>query len=328
MPSLLIIKPSSLGDIVHGLLVAQSIREQLAGAQVHWIARDLFAPLVRQCTAVDVVHEFRRNDGLLGFAACMRSVRAQKFDYVLDFQGLLRTGLMTWLARGQNKFGRSDSRELAGTFYQKRAPLPPKGTHSHAVDILVRFNSLLGIEERPAASLTFRPAAAYNPSLEQYASFRGAFVLFPSTRRPGKRWDGFAELTNLVLQHEPGARVVWAGDEPAEGRPGWSPARFLNLTGRTSLDALPDVLRPAGLVLGNDSGPMHLAAAMGRPVVALFGPTDPDRFGPYPPASPNNRVIRAPLADLRKLTAREVFETVRALPAWTEIATAARPSRR
>lgn len=327
MPNILVIKPSSLGDIVHGLLVAQSIREQLAGARIHWIARDLFAPLVRQCTTVDVVHEFRRHDGLVGFVALMREVRRHTFDHILDFQGLLRTGLMARCARGADRIGRTDSREMAGLFYARRAPLPLRGVESHAVDILARFNGLLGIEERPAASLVFRPSAAFNPSLETYAAFRNALVLFPATRRAGKRWEGFPELTTLVLQHEPGARVVWAGDEVIEGRAGWSASRFLNLTGRTSLDALPDVVRPAALVVGNDSGPMHLAAAMGRPVVALFGPTDPVRYGPYPPAAPSNRVIRAPLADLRKLTAREVFDTLRGLPAWADVA-AGRPPRR
>src|ERR1700689_4235012 len=95
MTELLIIKPSSLGDIVQGLQVATSLKAQREHLRISWIVREMFAPLVRACEAVDRVYVFERTAGAKGFLQLMREVRKTKFDYVFDLQGLLRTGLMT-----------------------------------------------------------------------------------------------------------------------------------------------------------------------------------------------------------------------------------------
>src|SRR5687767_6574430 len=109
MPQVLIIKPSSLGDIVHGLQVATSIKAQVDDVRISWIIRDIYAPIVRACAAVDHVYVFERKGGAKGFLKLVREVRKTKFDYALDFQGLLRTGLMTSRVRAENKVGRSDA---------------------------------------------------------------------------------------------------------------------------------------------------------------------------------------------------------------------------
>jgi heptosyltransferase-1 len=127
MIQLLIIKPSSLGDIVHGLQVAASLKEQVPDLRISWIVRDIFAPLVKSCEAVDQVFVFRRMAGTKGFFELMRDVRKLKFDWVFDFQGLLRTGLMTWRTLADHKVGRTDAREGARFFYDRQVPLPPGG---------------------------------------------------------------------------------------------------------------------------------------------------------------------------------------------------------
>ena len=136
MLELLIIKPSSLGDIVHGLQVATSLKEQVPKLRISWIVREIFAPLVRACEAVDQVYVFERSGGTKAFVRLVREVRRTKFDYVFDFQGLLRTGLMTARCLAKHKVGRSDAREGAGIFYKQKVPLPPEGRRSHAIDIL------------------------------------------------------------------------------------------------------------------------------------------------------------------------------------------------
>src|ERR1700749_4712527 len=108
MPEMLIIKPSALRDIVHGLQVAASIKAQRPEWRISWIVRDIFSPLVRACTAVDRVYVFRRHEGVRGFSRMMREVRKSEFDVVLDFQGLLRTAIMAKWARGKRKVGRAD----------------------------------------------------------------------------------------------------------------------------------------------------------------------------------------------------------------------------
>ena len=95
MTELLIIKPSSLGDIVHGLQVATSLKAQVTHLRISWVVREIFAPIVRACEAVDRVYVFERNAGAKGFIRLTKELRKTEFDYVFDMQGLLRTGLMT-----------------------------------------------------------------------------------------------------------------------------------------------------------------------------------------------------------------------------------------
>ena len=110
MTELLIIKPSSLGDIVHGLQVATTLKAHRSDLRISWIVREMFAPLVKVCEAVDEVFVFERAGGAKAFLKLMAEVRKTKFDYVFDFQGLLRTGLMTSRALAKKKVGRTDAR--------------------------------------------------------------------------------------------------------------------------------------------------------------------------------------------------------------------------
>src|SRR5260370_29641087 len=103
MPEMLIIKPSALRDIVHGLQVAASIKAQRPEWRISWIVRDIFSPLVRSCAAVDQVYVFRRLEGARGFLRLMREVRRKEVDLVLDFPGPPRNGPMTQWARGKRK---------------------------------------------------------------------------------------------------------------------------------------------------------------------------------------------------------------------------------
>src|SRR3569832_325326 len=135
MTELLIIKPSSLGDIVHGLQVATSLKTQVSGLRISWVVREIFAPIVRACEAVDRVYVFERNAGAKGFLRLTKELRKTNYDYVFDMQGLLRTGLMTSRTVATHKVGRSDAREFSGGFYNERAPLPPDGKRAHALEI-------------------------------------------------------------------------------------------------------------------------------------------------------------------------------------------------
>jgi ADP-heptose:LPS heptosyltransferase len=307
MTELLIIKPSSLGDIVHGLQVATSLKAQVPGLRISWVAREIFAPLVRACEAVDHVYVFERNAGTKGFLRLMKEIRRTPFDVVFDMQGLLRTGLMTSRVRAKRKVGRADAREGSGLFYNEKVPLPPEGRRSHALDVLLGFCPVLGAKAELRGTLRFREAE--NLSL-RFAEGRGGarpFLLFPDSRRPEKSWGGFKQLTEMILREDKARKVVWAGDKHIPDRGAFPAAQFINLTGNTSLVSLPALIARADWVVANDSGPMHLAAALKVKVLALFGPTKPEIFGPYPLNAPNHFVIQAPVGDLRLLTAKDVY---------------------
>ncbi|MFT3782064.1 MAG: glycosyltransferase family 9 protein [Nibricoccus sp.] len=307
MTQLLIIKPSSLGDIVHGLQVATSLKAQQPDLRISWIVRDIFAPMVRACEAVDRTYVFRRNEGPAGFFRLMSQVRETQFDYVFDFQGLLRSGLMTWRARAKNKVGRSDAREGAGLFYKQKVPLPPEGRRAHAMDILLQFCPVLGAKPELQGTLQFRPVDGLNLNYLESRSGARPVIMFPDSRRAEKRWHGFKELTEFIARDGTGRKIVWAGNAYVDCKDPLPEHQFLNLTGNTSLVSLPALVKRASWVISNDSGPMHLAAAMGVPTLGIFGPTDPRLFGPYPLTGKTNHVIQAPLGNLKLLTAKDVY---------------------
>ena len=307
MTELLVIKPSSLGDIVLGLQVAASLKAQRDNLRISWIVREMFAPIVRSCEAVDHVYVFERAAGAKGFLKLMRQVRGTKFDYVFDMQGLLRTGIMTNRVKAAHKVGRSDAREWSGVFYDERVPLPPAGRLSHALDILLQFCPVLGAKPEVRGLLRFRDAGHLNLKFADGKGGAKPYLMFPDSRRADKKWGGFKQLTEMILREDRSRKVVWAGNNLVPDRGAFSPAQFLNLTGNTSLVSLPALIRKADWVFTNDSGPMHLAAALGVRVFAVFGPTDPRLYGPYPVGAPSNHVIQAPVGDLRMLPVRDVF---------------------
>src|SRR3954462_13337553 len=162
MTEILIIKPSSLGDIVHALQVATSLKTQREGLRISWVVRDIFAPIVRACEAVDRVYVFERLAGAKGFLRLTKELRKVKFDYVFDMQGLLRTGLMTSRVHAKHKVGRSDAREMSGLFYNEKVPLPPEGRRSHALEILLQFCAVLDAKPELRGRLKFREVDSLN----------------------------------------------------------------------------------------------------------------------------------------------------------------------
>ena len=167
MTEILIIKPSSLGDIVHGLQVAASLKAQVRHLRISWVVREIFAPIVRACTAVDEVFIFERGGGAKGFLRLTRELRRRRYDWVFDFQGLLRTGLLTSRVHADRKVGRSDAREFSGVFYTERVPLPEQGRRSHALEILLQFCPVLGAKPELAGELEFREVESLRRSEER-----------------------------------------------------------------------------------------------------------------------------------------------------------------
>lgn len=305
----LIIKPSSLGDIIHGLLVARMIKDGWPDATIHWVSRDIFAPVVRACPVVDEVLLFHRGAGPRAFLRLIREIRRRRYDYVLDFQGLARTGLLTLFAKAHEKIGRADAREGARFCCNQLIPLPPAGRKSHAVEILSEFLPLLGLPRRVDPRLPMR--------LPQDNALHGSFntpvLIFPESRRPGKNWPFFPELTATLCRDIPDAHVIWAGAAAMTCPQSCSLENFINLTTKTSLADLIALLAKARLVVGNDSGPLHLAAALGTPTLALFGPTDPNLYRPYPGDDRQNHVLRAPEGRLQDLPAATVLHKIQGL---------------
>jgi ADP-heptose:LPS heptosyltransferase len=222
---------------------------------------------------------------------------------------------MTSRTLAKRKVGRSDAREWAGIFYDEKVPLPPAGRRSHAVEILLQFCPVLGAKPELRGHLMFGEAGALNLSFAEGRAGAKPYLMFPDSRRAEKCWGGFKQLTEMILRENRTRKVIWAGNNRVPDRNAYPPEQFLNLTANTSLVSLPALIKRAEWVITNDSGPMHLSAALGIKTLGIFGPTDPQLFGPYPLNAPTNFVVQAPVGDLKLLPARDVyarFQKVRA----------------
>ncbi len=295
---ILIIKPSSFGDVIHALPVLHGLRQRFPRARISWLVSTACAGLLEGHPELDEIILFdRRRFGRLGrswqvtweFAAFVRELNARRFDLALDLQGLFRSGFLSLASGAGVRMGFARAREFGWLFYT-RPMREPRGER-HAVDRNYQAGRLLGFAEVPIrfalpvaaearAVMTERLAAAGIAAGERYA------LLAPGTRWETKRWpvEHFAEVARR-LKADHGLAVVLAGApdevEAAAQVATLAGGGVANFAGQTSLRELIALVSGAAVVIMNDTGPMHLAAALGRPLVALYGPTSPVRTGPY-----------------------------------------------
>lgn len=316
--SLLVVKPSSLGDIIHALQVVQGVAAALPDCRITWVARDRFAPLVEAAPFVHEVIYFKRKEGLRGIWGILKELSGRRFDMVWDMQGLFRSGLMASAPRSLHRWGRRDNREAAWLFYGEKVLLPQGEGPHHAIPVLQQFPKMLGLDGEVKFPLTLRNDSKFGWELFFDGLATERFVIFTDSRGAEKEWRGFDTLTHLIWEKIPGSRVAWcAGSETSPS--GEIPeGRFLNLTG-CPLDEMTALVLQSSVFIGNDSGPMHLSAAVGNRVLAIFGPTAPERFGPWPIGAWNTASVCAPGGVLTDLSAETVFEGLQKLRSETPV---------
>jgi lipopolysaccharide heptosyltransferase I len=275
MPTrLLVIKLSSLGDLFHALPAVHCLK-QAWNASIDWLTHDAYTDLVGCFSDVDEVLGFPRRDILRRLAPAFRALRARRYDLVLDMQGLLKSAVLARTAKGARRIGPSFWREGARTFYDEVAG--PPDCERHAVDQILDVVRYLDV---PLAPIRFPIAAP----LYDTDRARPRVALVPLSRWPTKNWpwERFADV-GCRLHERAGASVFVVGgpDHTDTCRRIARSVPEAVYPGPLPLPALAGLLKAMDLVLSVDTGPMHLAAALGRPVLAVFGATDPVRTGPY-----------------------------------------------
>jgi lipopolysaccharide heptosyltransferase II len=288
---ILILKPSSLGDVVHALPVLRLIKRHLPASEIFWWIDSSLAPLLEGDPDLTGVVRFERQRWASPrhWPEMLRSVcwmRAQNFDWVIDLQCLARSGVFAWLANGKFLIGLDEPREGARGFYDVAVRRP--SSHTHAVDWYLAVLPRLGVPVHwNFPWLPGRPAVANAVKSKWQTNGARWIAVQPGARWPTKRWpvEYFTELVRLLAKNYPNARFAILGDRNdkllGEIIACAAPGRCLDLCGQTSLPEMVEWLRLCKLMVTNDTGPMHVAAALRKPLVALFGPTDPRRTGPY-----------------------------------------------
>jgi lipopolysaccharide heptosyltransferase I len=314
---ILLIKPSAVGDVIHTLPMLAKLRRRYPAARIDWVLTPAIAELVGHHPALSNVIVFDRGalvrdwrDWLAGLGHMLADLWRTRYDLVIDLHGQFRSAVLTMATHAPVRLGfdrphlgpRSPSdrqlianayrhgwtgtREGAWLAYTHRIPLPRSDVH--AIDRYLSLAPILGLDEGPAEFLVPIPSeseAYIETLLSRYGVRSQSFaVVVPGTIWPTKHWtiEGFAAVARYL--RGTGRAVVLAGSATerercrtvAERAPG-----VLDLSGQTSLSELAALLRRAELCVTNDSGSMHLAVALDRPVVSVFGPTDEVWIGPY-----------------------------------------------
>lgn len=299
-----LVKLSSLGDVIHALPVARALRRSFPGAHLTWVVEAREYVLLREHPDLDIVlpvdtrlwrRLIRRPAGARQVWAKLgrlhKRIRASRFDVTLDLQGLVKSGLLTAYTGAPFRIGFSPGwcREWPNALFTNRHVTPPP----HAVHVVEQYLALLGplgiTGGTPEFYVPARPEAERR--MEEFLGEQGIkrrdllIALNPGAGRENKRWpiDHMRALAER-LGAEPGVRLVllWGPDEihmARQIRDGLSVKAIL--APPTDLDELASLLRRCRLMIANDTGPLHLAAALGTPCLGLYGPTSPERNGPY-----------------------------------------------
>lgn len=287
-----LIKPSSLGDVVHAFPTLHALRSIWPGAHFSWVIAPGLRELVEEHPLIDELIVFRRGDargGVKGWGRIGRfflDLKRGKFDVAIDLQGLLRSGLMAGATFAPARIGLAEAREGARHFYTHRVAAPPE--RAHAVDRLLALAEALGADiSAPQFPLALgdEDRAWAEGELAALPRPRVAFNL--GARWETKRWppEHFADLATRVARE--GAGVVAVGapeDRPLVDRflaalPAGTPC--VDFCGRTGLRKLAGVAASVDLFVSNDTGPLHLAAATGTAVLGIYTCTDALKTGPY-----------------------------------------------
>lgn len=289
-----LIKPSALGDIVHALPVLTALRRRFPAACITWVINSAYEPLIKNHPDLTDTLPFDRAAFRRGISKPVRyalsfaaELRRRQFDLVIDLQGLLRTGLMCLATGAPRRIGFANAREGSRYCYTHKLPVPD-ADRIHAVDRYWRVAESLGAGDVPKRFYVPLDAAEVNAVRAELAGLPRPWVAVAvGAKWVTKRWPTthFAELLNQMQSHSGGTCLfVGTGDDTAlsracEAAGGLAPAR--DFTGQTSLPRLAALLSLCDVMVGNDTGPLHLAAALGVPCVAPYTCTQVALHGPY-----------------------------------------------
>lgn len=288
---ILILKPSSLGDVVQALPVLRLLKLHWPNSEIFWWIDAGLAPLLEGDPDLTGIVRFKRRrwGNPINLPEVWHSIgwmRQQNFDLVIDLQCLFRSAMFAWLANGKSLVGLDESREGARGFYD--VAVRRDSFYTHAADWYLAVLKKLNVPVHSNFDwLPERRAISAEVKRKWSTDSARWIVVQPGARWLNKRWpvENFTETVRQLAAARPDCRFAIMGSaedkEAGAAIAQADPKRCLDLTGKISLAEMVEWIRLGELMISNDTGPMHVAAALGKPVVAIFGPTEPRRTGPY-----------------------------------------------
>jgi len=286
--SFLIILMGSLGDVARGLCVATHIKKYLPKSKITWLVEPKWVDLVDFHPSVDNVIVFNRAWNAIGVIGLYRKLKNEHFDITIDLQRHLKSGFFSFLSRAKRRIGfnRNDSKELNWIFNNERIDFYgenlPKFFH------YLKFTRYLGLPETDTIDFglsSFDPTPYLPEDIKNLKKPYVAVIIGSSWQSKDWFYEHYLELINTILTSGKYA-VVLLGDGSKQDLAesisnNIHSNNLLNIVNKTSLLELVAILKKASAAVGPDSGPGHVAAAVGTPYVSLFGPTPPRRVAPY-----------------------------------------------
>lgn len=296
---ILVVKMSSIGDVVHSLPLLHTLRERFPSAFIGWVVDRRCKGILENNPLIDRLFIFEREKWggswrftktQLQLTSLIHSMRRHRFQLAVDLQGLFRSGFITYLSGAPLRVGFANAREMSTIFYNVKVEVP-RDRKLHAVDRYMLMGSKLGTEfSHP--KFTIETSYSDMERVESLLAAEGVqpyhrvVVINPWARWESKRWPlrRFALLAD-TLNCEADTRVVVPGAKSDltafTAMVSMLQTRVVSMVGMLSLSELAYLMKRADILITNDSGPMHIAAAVDTPVVAIFGPTDSSLCGPY-----------------------------------------------
>ncbi|MEZ6003176.1 MAG: glycosyltransferase family 9 protein [Planctomycetota bacterium] len=299
---ILIVRLGAIGDVVNALTVAAALKDRDPAVRIGWLVHPLARPLVENNPVVDRVHVVPRQGLWKNLGPLRRELRAEGYGLTIDLQRMQKSAVLGRLAGAPRYLGydRARCKEGAWVWYREHIATGPR--REHMVLQYRRFGEYLGCDAPIRHSLPPDRPAERAWCEEWLAPWSGhaPTIVHIGASKPENRWnpERYAELVQGLLERDSGPVLLTGGPgDRADAAPAEAIARgnnrFRSLVGQTDLLQLLTLLRRARLYVSCDTGPMHMAAAVGCPVVALFGPADPCRTGPF---GPGNVILRDPPA--------------------------------
>ncbi len=297
---ILVVKPSSLGDIIHSFPAINLLIQEYPNIKIDWLINPEFEPILDYCPNINERIIFQRKKlgsiktGFGTFISLIKKIRNNQYDFVLDLQGLIRSAFFARIAKSKKIIGFAECKEsIAKLFYNKK--FYNIDNYSHAID--KNISLICQLLEKPSIQGNFilKANPAINLSIEQkleVASIHKKDILIgiiPGARWKTKTWppEFFTKVINALYEYNNSYKFILIGSKADEKiaksiiADAISAKNIISMIGKTTLPELVELIRNLDVIFTNDSGPMHIAAALGKPVFALFGSTDPDKTGPY-----------------------------------------------
>lgn len=287
LPSkILIVRLGAIGDVVNALVVANAIKEAAPEIEIGWAVHPLSAPLVEGHPSIDRVHVWPRGGGLRGFLRLRREVRAVRYGAALDLQRLQKSSLLARMSGAPRVIGFDRARSKEGSWLWTKETIAAGPKREHMVRQYMRFPVQLGLSDQSPRRDLPRVQTSAERMRELIPTQPAPILLNLGASKPNKKWPTghFRAALERLLEESPDRRPVVLTGGPGDKDAAACIAEGLNVTnlvGKTSLKDLWEICRMACCMVTADTGPMHICAAVGTPVVAIFGPGDPARTGPY-----------------------------------------------